>query len=79
MGFTEALAERVSAKSALILIPSLLLAYVIVAVVVRPAWQEIKLARMPGARAPRIKAKLPLCEQTVLAAALRMLRPQILW
>ncbi|KAL2165242.1 hypothetical protein VTH06DRAFT_538 [Thermothelomyces fergusii] len=59
MGFVEALAERISAKSILILVPGLLLAYVIVAVVVRPAWEEIKLARMPGARAPRIKSKLP--------------------
>ncbi|KAL2184298.1 cytochrome P450 [Thermothelomyces heterothallicus CBS 203.75] len=59
MGLTEALVERASAKSALILVPGLLLAYVIVAVVVRPAWQEIKLARMPGTRAPRIKSKLP--------------------
>ncbi|AEO53434.1 hypothetical protein MYCTH_2294752 [Thermothelomyces thermophilus ATCC 42464] len=59
MGLTEALIERASAKSALILVPGLLLAYVIVAIVVRPAWQEIKLARMPGTRAPRIKSKLP--------------------
>ncbi len=59
MGLLESLVERASTKSALVILPGLLLAYMIVAVIVRPAWQELKLARMPGARAPRIKSVLP--------------------
>ncbi len=59
MGLLETLVGHVSVKSAVLLLPGLLLAYMIVAVIVRPAWQEIKLARMPGARAPRIKSVLP--------------------
>jgi hypothetical protein len=62
MGLLESLVEHASAKSVLILLPGLLLAYMLVAVIVRPAWQELKLARMPGARAPRIKSVLPFGE-----------------
>jgi hypothetical protein len=63
MGLTETLVDHVSIKSALLLGPSLLLAYMIVAVIVRPAFQEIKLARMPGARAQRVNSVLPFGEQ----------------
>ncbi|AEO70311.1 uncharacterized protein THITE_2057357 [Thermothielavioides terrestris NRRL 8126] len=59
MGLVEALVEHVSVKSALVLAPGLLLAYMLFAVVVRPAWKEMKLARMPGARAPKIKSVAP--------------------
>lgn len=63
MGLTETLIDHVSVKSVLLLGPGLLLAYVIIAVIVRPAFQEMKLARMPGARAPRINSVLPFGEQ----------------
>ncbi|KAK4153079.1 glycoside hydrolase superfamily [Chaetomidium leptoderma] len=59
MGLIETLVDHVSARSVLLLGPGLLLAYIIVAVVVRPALQEMKLARMSGARAPRIQSVLP--------------------
>ena len=62
MGLVETLVEQVSLKSVLVLVPGLVLGYFIVAVVVRPAWQEFKLSRMPGARAPTIKSKYPLSE-----------------
>ncbi|KAK4136474.1 cytochrome P450 [Trichocladium antarcticum] len=60
MGLVETLVEHVSVKSVLVLVPGLLLAYMLVAVVARPMWQEVRLARMPGARASRIKSTLPL-------------------
>jgi len=62
MGLVETLVEDVSVTSVLVLMPGLMLAYMMFAVVVRPAWQEIKLARMPGERAPQVKAKLPFGE-----------------
>ena len=63
MGLTEILVDHVSVKSVLLLGPGLLLAYMIVAVIVRPAFQEMKLARMPGARAQRVDSVLPFGEQ----------------
>ncbi|KAK4251965.1 cytochrome P450 [Corynascus novoguineensis] len=59
MGLTEALVDRISVQSALVFVPGLVLAYVVFAAFVRPAWEELKLARMPGKRAPRINSKLP--------------------
>ncbi|KAK3906676.1 cytochrome P450 [Staphylotrichum tortipilum] len=59
MGLVETLVEHVSVTTVLVAVPGLLLAYMMVAVVFRPAWQEFKLARMPGERAPQIKSKLP--------------------
>lgn len=62
MGLTEALVDRISVQSALVFVPGLVLAYVVFAAFVRPAWEELKLARMPGKRAPRIHSKLPFSE-----------------
>ncbi|KAK3300298.1 cytochrome P450 [Chaetomium fimeti] len=59
MGLVEALVDHVSVKSVLVLVPGLVLAYIIVAVFVRPAWQEMKLSRMPGSRAFKIKTVMP--------------------
>jgi hypothetical protein len=59
MGLVEMLVEHVSVKSVLVLVPGLLLAYILMALVVSPQWKELKLARMPGARAPKIKSKMP--------------------
>ncbi|KAG7293118.1 hypothetical protein NEMBOFW57_003164 [Staphylotrichum longicolle] len=59
MGLLETLVEHVSAKSVLLAVPCLLLAYMIMGTMVKPAWQEMKLARLPGARAPKIKSNWP--------------------
>ncbi|KAL1841119.1 hypothetical protein VTJ49DRAFT_7397 [Mycothermus thermophilus] len=59
MGLVETLVGHVSAKTVLLLLPALALGYLIVALIVRPVWQEIKLARMPGARAPKAKSWAP--------------------
>lgn len=59
MGLLETLVEHVSAKSVLLAVPCLLLAYMIMGTMVKPAWQEMKLARLPGARAPKIKSVWP--------------------
>lgn len=74
MGLLETLVGHVSVKSAILLLPGLLLAYMIWAVVVRPAWQEMKLARMPGSRAPRINSVLPFGE-----CALELRRITVCW
>ena len=66
MGLIETLAGHVSATSALVLVPGLLLAYVIVSVIVGATWHEIKLARMPGARATRVKSVMPFGEHVFL-------------
>lgn len=74
MGLLETLVDHASVKSVLLLGPGLLLAYMIVAVIVRPAVQEMKLARMPGARAPRINSVLPFSEMASFASHLSRAR-----
>ncbi|KAH6650841.1 cytochrome P450 [Chaetomium tenue] len=59
MGLVEALIDYASVKLVLALVPGLLLAYIIVAVIVRPAWQEMKLSQKPGSRASPIKSVMP--------------------
>lgn len=71
MALLETLIGHVSVKSAVVLLPGLLLAYMVMAVIVRPAWQEMKLARMPGARAPRIKSVMPFGEYSLVLGARR--------
>ncbi|GAB1310348.1 Cytochrome P450 alkane hydroxylase [Madurella fahalii] len=60
MGLVEIVAEHVSVGSVLVLVPGLLLSYILINVVVLPLWEEMKLARMPGARPPKFKTYLPL-------------------
>lgn len=67
MGLLEALVEHVSAKSVLLAVPCLLLAYMIMGTMVKPAWQEMKLARLPGARAPKIKSVWPFGKHALVA------------
>lgn len=64
MGLVEMLVEHASVKSVLVLVPGLLLAYLLVGLVVRPMWQEMKLAMLPGARAPKLKSFVPFGEDT---------------
>ncbi|KAL2271121.1 hypothetical protein VTJ83DRAFT_492 [Remersonia thermophila] len=59
MGLLETLAGHVSAKTAVLALPALALGYLIVALILRPIWQEIRLAQMPGSRAPKIKSWAP--------------------
>ncbi|KAJ4297103.1 hypothetical protein N0V88_004020 [Collariella sp. IMI 366227] len=59
MGLVETVIDNVSVTSVLVLGPGLVLAYIMLILVVRPAWQEIKLAQMPGARAPTIPSRVP--------------------
>jgi hypothetical protein len=66
MGLIETLVGHVSVKSVLVLVPGLLFAYIAVALVVRPAWEEMKLARMPGARAPKVKTYWPFGKSAML-------------
>lgn len=62
MGLVETVAEHVSVKSWLVLVPGLLLSYMFINVVLRPLREEVKLARMSGARPPKLKTYLPLSE-----------------
>ncbi|KAL2128713.1 hypothetical protein VTI74DRAFT_8803 [Chaetomium olivicolor] len=59
MGLVETLVDNVSVRSVLVLVPGLALAYMIVALILRPLWQELKLANMPGARAPKLSSMVP--------------------
>lgn len=72
MGLVETAIEHVSVKSVLILGPALLLAHLAWWLVLRPAWQEIKLARMTGARPPRIPSKLPFSKMSPRSQVLCM-------
>ena len=66
MGLVETLIDHASVQSVLVLSSGLLLAYALVAVILRPAWQELKLARMPGERATKIKAVAPFSKRPFL-------------
>ena len=59
MGLIETLIGHITPKIALALVPGLFLAWLLNTLIIRPAWQEIKLARLPGARAPKMPTKLP--------------------
>ncbi|KAL2022693.1 hypothetical protein VTK56DRAFT_4774 [Thermocarpiscus australiensis] len=59
MGLLETLIDHASAKSVLVLVPGLLLGYTLMVLVLRPLWEEMRLASMPGARAPKIKLTVP--------------------
>ncbi|KAK3989184.1 cytochrome P450 [Cladorrhinum sp. PSN332] len=60
MGLVETLVENVSVKSILVLGPALLVSWMLYGLVLKPIWEEIALARMPGARPPKVRTILPL-------------------
>ncbi|KAK4221399.1 cytochrome P450 [Podospora fimiseda] len=60
MGLVETLVDNVSVKSIIILGPALLVSWMFYWLVVVPIFEEIALARMPGARPPKLRTFLPL-------------------
>jgi len=78
MGLLETLVEHVSVKSVLIAVPCLLLAYMIMGTMVKPAWQEMKLARMPGVKAPKIKSVWPFGEHALVPEPMNVTSRDIL-
>lgn len=62
MGLIEALLDNVSIKGAVFLLPGLLLAYVFYGMVLWPMFQETRLLRLPGSRAPGLPSVMPFCE-----------------
>jgi cytochrome P450 len=59
MGLVEAIVEDVSPKTLLLLLLCLPLAKLLFVLILKPVWEEIKLARMPGARAPKTRTWAP--------------------
>lgn len=64
MGLVETLIDNVSVKSVLILGPAMLLSWMLYSLVLLPIQEEINLAKMAGARPPRVRTFLPLSKET---------------
>jgi hypothetical protein len=66
MGLIETLVEHVTLRSVLVLVPGLLLSYILNVLVIKPLREDMKLAKMPGARPPKTRSVAPFGEYASL-------------